>query len=118
MSAISSGNVSYIIPRTAIPNPKVTASLNGTLVWGSEPSLVGFLTICSDTLLHVAAYPWKQSTDSVWGKLNYVITPLTLTHEAVDQREIVHMSCNSACVNYCIADGRLHQSALLVWFRV
>ena len=37
----SSNNESYIIPRTAVPNPKVTAYLNGTLTWGSPPSLVG-----------------------------------------------------------------------------
>lgn len=42
VSANASSIPNYIIPRTAIPNPKVTAYLNGTLVWGSEPSLVGF----------------------------------------------------------------------------
>lgn len=40
MTTNTSTNQSYIIPRTAVPNPKVTAYLNGTLVWGSEPSLV------------------------------------------------------------------------------
>ena len=44
VSANASSIPNYIIPRTAIPNPKVTAYLNGTLVWGSEPSLVGSCT--------------------------------------------------------------------------
>ncbi|KAL0025951.1 hypothetical protein WJX77_006909 [Trebouxia sp. C0004] len=36
----TSDNQTYIIPRTALPNSKITAYLNGTLVWGSQPVLV------------------------------------------------------------------------------
>jgi hypothetical protein len=36
----TSDNQTYIIPRTALPNSKITAYLNGSLVWGSQPVLV------------------------------------------------------------------------------
>ena len=36
----TSDNQTYIIPRTALPNSKITAYLDGSLVWGSEPVLV------------------------------------------------------------------------------
>ena len=35
------GNITTnIIPRTAVPNPKISAYINSSLVWGSEPVLV------------------------------------------------------------------------------
>ncbi|KAL0025429.1 hypothetical protein WJX79_010055 [Trebouxia sp. C0005] len=51
----TSDNQTYIIPRTALPNSKITAYLNGTLVWGSQPVLVSCCPVMTCSV-HLPAF--------------------------------------------------------------